>query len=618
MLNQHSLISNRIKRLDNRLANQIAAGEVVERPASVVKELLENAIDAGAHKIEVDIERGGTRLIRITDDGCGIVKEDLSLALSRHATSKISTTSDLAAIHSLGFRGEALASIGSVSRLCLTSRTKDSDFAWQAIAEGRDMHVDVQPASATLGTRIEVRDLFYNTPARQKFLRAEKTEFGHVEEIFKRHALVNFETAFILKHNNKIVKRVPAGRDRNDYIKRIESICGKTFAENSIAFVCEHDAIKIQGWLGRVSFHRSESDIQYVFINGRPVKDKMLNHAIRQSYQGLLPVGRMPAFVIFLQVDPSKIDVNVHPTKHEVRFDEQRLVHDLLVKSVSDALKDDGCLDVVYANGETETETESEDIDSKQNYSIFSADRNKMTGVGYSQVSYQTKNYSGSFNQTQATEKKQPFRYTVESSQGLGAQQSDTVSNKSVSNKSASNNKLRLSNGVWIVLDQQNAFLIDEQEFLFNHLSYLIHADCLSEQLVEQSKPLLFPQKINLDTAHLEAFETLNNVQKIGFVFEPIDDESILLKQIPSWLASVDKQIIFNCFPEWVEVFSDGNVDVGIKKIYQALEKLSADMFDFLLQQSQPLNPNSAIKQITAEAAANLFGQNSFVNNPSA
>ena len=198
--------SSRIHRLDNRLANQIAAGEVVERPASVAKELIENSIDSGATRIEVDAERGGTRLIRITDNGKGIHKDDLVLALTRHATSKIQSTEDLGAIETLGFRGEALASISSVSRLTLTSRTQDSELAWQAIAQGRDMDVEILPAAAAAGTRVEVADLFYNTPARQKFMRTEKTEFAHLEEVFKQHALVNPHVAFVLKHNNKVVK----------------------------------------------------------------------------------------------------------------------------------------------------------------------------------------------------------------------------------------------------------------------------------------------------------------------------------------------------------------------------------------------------------------------------
>ena len=594
MADVSTLIFNRIKRLDNRLANQIAAGEVVERPASVVKELLENSIDAGASRIEVDIERGGARLIRVTDNGCGVVKEDLSLALSRHATSKISSSSDLAAIDSLGFRGEALASIGSVSRLRFISRTKDSDFAWQATAEGRDMLVDIQPASATVGSRIEVRDLFYNTPARQKFLRAEKTEFGHIEEIFKRHALSNFETAFILKHNHKVIKRVPAGSDRKNYLKRIESICGKAFAEQAIPFNCQHDGIIITGWLGGVNFHRSESDIQYVFINGRPVKDKMLNHAIRQSYQGLLPPGRMPTFVIFLTIDPAKIDVNVHPTKHEVRFDEQRMVHDLLVKSVSDALGDETRLgaiagDINPAGGLSHQSNQSpvkqhsvdQNSPNEYHYSNIIPVRNRAMGVGYSQVSYPP-NHSMNFD-------------------------TDEVSGNPKDEPKVEN-KLRLENGIWIVLIANNAYMVDEQELLQQHIVFLIDAvnrgEDDSENKSKLSKPLLFPHKIKLDSTQLEELPTLSLLQNLGFVFEPAEPDGILLQQIPNWLTGVDKQIIFDCFAKWIQCFTNNNFSA----VYRSVHPLPTQMVDYLLNQSDfCLSSSSASKTITADLAKSLF-----------
>ncbi len=586
MADQSAQVSNRINRLDNRLANQIAAGEVVERPASVVKELLENSIDAKANRIEVDIERGGTRLIRITDNGCGIVKEDLSLALSRHATSKISTCSDLAAIDSLGFRGEALASICSVSRLCLTSRTKDSDFAWQAIAEGRDMQVDIQPASATIGTRIEVRDLFYNTPARQKFLCAEKTEFSHIEEIFKRHALANFTTAFILKHNNKVVKRVPAGGDPKEYLKRIESVCGKAFAEQAIPFECQHDGIKINGWLGGVSFHRSESDIQYVFINGRPVKDKMLNHAIRQSYQGLLPPGRMPTFVIFLSIDPAKIDVNVHPTKHEVRFDEQRLVHDLLVKSVREALADKSPVEFLHNDTfppEQLAQQSKAEPSKNYHYAKNSQVRSKAIGVGYSQVSYRPSN--------------QEIPEVI-----------DGVSERRIK-ESLLNNRLRLNHEFWIILSDNKAYFVDEKKLLLEHFHFLTDIskrddDALVNGQAARSKPLLFPQKIKMNTTPLEELATLNRLHNLGFVFQPEQTDGILLHQIPLWLDGVDKQFIFDRLGEWISFFSTQNLDA----VYRSLQPLATQMIDYLLTQEEfCLASSPSSKSITAEFAQSLF-----------
>lgn len=580
MADANAQVFNRINRLDNRLANQIAAGEVVERPASVVKELMENAIDAGANRIEVDIERGGTRLIRVTDNGCGVVKDDLSLALSRHATSKISSSSDLAAIDSLGFRGEALASIGSVSRLCFTSRTVDSDFAWQAIAEGRDMKVDIQPASATLGTRIEVRDLFYNTPARQKFLRAEKTEFGHIEEVFKRQALVNFEIAFILKHNNKVVKRVPAGSNRDDYLRRIESICGKAFAEKALPFECQHDAIRITGWLGPADFHRSESDIQYVYINGRPVKDKMLNHAIRQSYQGLLPPGRMPTFVIFLNIDPAKIDVNVHPTKHEVRFDEQRMVHDLLVKSVSDALGDEAPLILVKDDNhlsDRPLQQPKAESDNNSHYPKNLPVRNRTMGVGYSQVRYQTTN--------------------------LPDIKPNTIVSQGSKKESRLKNGQRLGNGYWIIFSENKVYIVDEQKILIEHLEYLTHTKRNDDQS-NKSKPLLFPEKIELDTTGLEELENLTRIQNLGFVFEPDGTNGVLLQQLPFWLDSIDKQIIFDHFNEWLVHF----IDNDFAAVYQCLQPLSEQMIDYLLTQVELcIDESASVKNITSAIAEKLF-----------
>ena len=610
MLAQVTTSANRINRLDNRLANQIAAGEVVERPASVVKELLENAIDAGAARIEVDIERGGTRLIRVTDNGYGIVKEDLKLALCRHATSKISTSDDLASINSLGFRGEALASIASVSRLTLTSRTKDSDFAWQAIAEGREMNVNIQPASATVGTRIEVRDLFYNTPARQKFLRAEKTEFGHVEEIFKRHALANFETAFILKHNHKVVKRIPAGTDKQHYLKRIESICGKPFAENAIPFVCEHEIVKIQGWVGGYHFHRSESDLQYVFINGRPVKDKMLNHAIRQSYQGLLPEGRMPTYVIFLTIDPHKIDVNVHPTKHEVRFDEQRTVHDLLVKSIGDALNEASFPHMEsspnFAGGVDLDTSDSENF-KDQNY--FSQDsRSSFSDQGSncrpSNFSYTKTSPNNNFNQASQVR-----------DYGLVNQSAVTQSQVTQSHSSTIN-QLRLSNGHWIVLSQQAAYIIDEKKWLFGYLQQLVVGEGVSV-----SKPLLFPQVINLELADLEEFNTLKKLQNLGFVFTPDKENSILLQQVPSWLASIENDVIINLFPKWVKLLAQSEANIrnsdeetasrlksGLSEICDSLMPLSSKMMDYLLIENKPqLKDSQSVKRLTDGLVQSLF-----------
>ncbi|HEN3615575.1 TPA: DNA mismatch repair endonuclease MutL [Yersinia enterocolitica] len=328
-----------IQILPPQLANQIAAGEVVERPASVVKELVENSLDAGASRIDIDIERGGAKLIRIRDNGCGIGKDDLALALARHATSKISSLEDLEAILSMGFRGEALASISSVSRLILTSRTVEQNEAWQAYAEGRDMAVTIKPAAHPVGSTLEVLDLFYNTPARRKFMRTEKTEFGHIDEVVRRIALARFDVAINLSHNGKLMRQYRAAPDPSQHERRLASICGPAFLQHALAISWQHGDLTIRGWVADPAASRTLSEIQYCYVNNRMMRDRLINHAIRQAYQDLLKDDQQPAYVLYLDIDPHQVDVNVHPAKHEVRFHEARLVHDFIYQSVTTVLQ---------------------------------------------------------------------------------------------------------------------------------------------------------------------------------------------------------------------------------------------------------------------------------------
>ncbi|AKA38997.1 DNA mismatch repair endonuclease MutL [Yersinia ruckeri] len=328
-----------IQILPPQLANQIAAGEVVERPASVVKELVENSLDAGATRIDIDIERGGAKLIRIRDNGCGIAKGDLSLALARHATSKISSLEDLEAILSMGFRGEALASISSVSRLMLTSRTAEQSEAWQAYAEGRDMAVTIKPAAHPVGSTLEVLDLFYNTPARRKFMRTEKTEFGHIDEVVRRIALARFDVAINLSHNGKLVRQYRAAPDPSQHERRLASICGPTFLQHALAISWQHGDLSIRGWVADPGAASTASEMQYCYVNHRMMRDRLINHAIRQAYQDLLTGEQQPAYVLYLDIDPHQVDVNVHPAKHEVRFHQARLVHDFIYQAVTTVLQ---------------------------------------------------------------------------------------------------------------------------------------------------------------------------------------------------------------------------------------------------------------------------------------
>ncbi|AQW58320.1 DNA mismatch repair endonuclease MutL [Vibrio owensii] len=339
-----------IKILPARLANQIAAGEVVERPASVVKELVENSLDSGATRIDIDIEKGGAKLIRVRDNGKGIVKDELGLALSRHATSKIHTLDDLEAIMSLGFRGEALASISSVSRLTMTSRPAAQEQAWSAYSEGRDMKVKLQPTAHPIGTSVEVLDLFFNTPARRKFLRTEKTEFAHIDELLKRIALSRFDVTINVRHNGKMIRQYRAAKNQLQIEKRIAAVCGNAFVRNMLRIELEHQGLKLHGWITTPEGARQQSDLQYCYVNGRMMRDKLINHAIRQSYETSLKPDQFAAYVLFIELDPHQVDVNVHPAKHEVRFHQARLVHDFIYQALADALAQSSVIDKPHVN----------------------------------------------------------------------------------------------------------------------------------------------------------------------------------------------------------------------------------------------------------------------------
>ena len=328
-----------IQQLPSHLVNQIAAGEVVERPASVVKELVENSLDAGSQTVQVDIVAGGQKLIRIRDDGKGIGPDELTLALSRHATSKISSLDDLEAVASLGFRGEALPSIASVARLTLCSRSRDADSAWQVEADGGKTS-EPAPAAHPQGTTVEVHDLFYNTPARRRFLRTERTEFGHIEKWMRRLALSRPGIAFTLTHNQRTVFQLSPARDEDTQRQRIAKICGDTFAEQSVYVVREVEGIALSGWIGLPTFNRSQPDLQYWFVNGRSVSDKTLAHAARHAYRDVLFHGRYPAYVLNLTMDPTGVDANAHPAKHEVRFRDGRRVHGVVAQAIDVALRD--------------------------------------------------------------------------------------------------------------------------------------------------------------------------------------------------------------------------------------------------------------------------------------
>ncbi len=326
-----------IQQLPGHLVNQIAAGEVVERPASVVKELIENSLDAGARSITVDIVAGGQKLIRVRDDGAGIAKDEMQLALSRHATSKISSLDDLTAIASLGFRGEALPSVASVARLSLTSCTGDT--AWQVDADNGVLS-EPAPAAHPMGTTVQVHDLFYNTPARKKFLRTERTEFNHIDKWIRRLALARPDVSFAVSHNHRAVLDLKVASQTDEILDRISKLCGEAFANQTLFIDREDDGIALSGWIGLPTFNRSQADLQYWFVNGRSITDKTLSHAARHAYRDVLFHGRYAAYILFLSMDPANVDANAHPAKHEVRFRNGRQVHGIVSQAIEFALRD--------------------------------------------------------------------------------------------------------------------------------------------------------------------------------------------------------------------------------------------------------------------------------------
>ena len=326
-----------IRLLPPELINQIAAGEVIERPSSVVKELVENSLDAGATRIEVDIEAGGARLIRVRDDGCGIHADELPLAVASHATSKIGSFDDLEHVASMGFRGEALASVSSVSRFALTSRAHDQETAFRIEVDAGKLQA-ARPAQHPPGTSVEIRDLFYNVPARRKFMRAERTEFAHIDDLLKSLALARSTVEFRLSHNGKPVRIWKAARDEQATLQRVAEVLGPDFPAQSLRVDHAMAGLQLSGWVGLPTAARSQADSQYFYVNGRLVRDRIVAHAVRQAYADVLFHGRHAAFVLYLELDPAGVDVNVHPAKHEVRFREQRLVHDFLFRTLHEAL----------------------------------------------------------------------------------------------------------------------------------------------------------------------------------------------------------------------------------------------------------------------------------------
>jgi DNA mismatch repair protein MutL len=508
---------SRIKLLSTQLANQIAAGEVVERPASVVKELLENSLDAGAGKLEIDLEGGGARLIRVRDDGCGIAVEDLPLALSRHATSKIAAINDLEAVGTLGFRGEALASIASVSRLRLTSNAHSGAAGTCISVSGQPEHVELTPAAHPRGSTVEIRDLFFNTPARRKFLRTEKTEFDHAQEVLKRQALSRPDVSFELRHNGRVIHALRGADTLSGEQRRVAQICGPAFMEQALRIEQQGVGFTLYGWVALPTFSRAQADLQYFFVNGRVVRDKLVTHAIRQAYRDVLYHGRHPAYVLYLELDPAVVDVNVHPTKHEVRFRDGRSVHDFLFRSLHHALAQVSPSEQLQESQQAATLMLA-DVPQQHSMSLQPA---AATAVREEMNAYQqlTRPLAGPGPRLDA--QLAPMPQDEQDIPPLGY-------------------AVAQLKGIYILAESASGMIIVDMHAAHERIVYERMKQARTGEGIK-AQPLLVPETIAVSSREAECVERYQQVfALLGFTVERMAEESLVVRQLPALLAGSD------------------------------------------------------------------------------
>ena len=590
-----------IQILPARLANQIAAGEVVERPASVVKEIVENSLDSGASSIEIDIEKGGHKRILIRDNGSGIPHDELALALSRHATSKIAKLDDLEAICSLGFRGEALASISSVARLSLSSKPKDQTQAWQAHCEGRDMQVQLNPMAHPDGTSVDVVDLFFNTPARRKFLRTEKTEFAHIDEVVRRIALSRFDVSFSLKHNGKLLRKYPAVKAQDTELKRIGAICGKEFAAQNIELNSQYQQFELKGWLAQPEQAKTQGDFQYFYVNGRMMRDKLINHAVRQAFEGLIDADLYPTYVLYLTLEPNQVDVNVHPAKHEVRFHQARLVHDFIYRALTDSLNQyfqQGQQSNPEVNVLPQAQPNHDYIQPLQRPKSETVDENlpNYTGIG-----------SHSSDVTGFLANKSMSEHLVNSSQVINQSSKNyqqlMTPTTPVNSLSSSVERSTIVTGQWLQVTDKKILLKIEQQFylLETRALHLSVISKLYSEAMPVSQPLLMPISIKATTDLLTQAKILyqpllENSVEIGWT-----PNRIILRKVPAGLRQF----------RWVEYLEDilRCIETDNKKVREHLLASIVSSEEISLSQVQELWQQFVLSSDNLEHDIALIGK---------
>ena len=556
-----------IKQLPSHLINQIAAGEVVERPASVVKELLENALDAGATQIDLEIEQGGSKRIRIRDNGCGIPKEELSLALSRHATSKISSLDDLEHVRSLGFRGEALPSIASVSRLSISSKSNESKSAWKLAGNGGDDFEDPEPTSHPQGTTIDVRDLFFNVPARRKFLKTEKTEFRHIEDVVKKIALSRFKTAISLKHGSKTVLHLQAANDRTSSERRVAEIFGPAFMEQSLYIEYEAAELKLWGWVGLPTFSRSQADLQYFYVNERMIRDRIVTHAVRQAYQDVLYHGRHPAYLLFLELDPDKVDVNAHPTKHEVRFREARLVHDFLYRTLHKALADIRPSDNIPSKT-TESITDN-GSQQQTSYPFQNTQANLSIPVREQMAAYQQ------LHQAPPSKQNNPFIASIPSGAGFSTN-SLAVQTEQTAEKTGEIPPLGFAiaqiHRIFILAENAQGLIVVDMHAAHERITYEYLKTSMADDNI-RSQALLVPNSLAVSKKEADyAIEHSDVFTRLGFSIDRLAPEKLVIRAVPTLLKNSDTANLVR------DVLADLIQHGSSERIQQAMNEILSTM----------------------------------------
>ena len=549
----------RINALDPRLANQIAAGEVVERPASVVKELVENALDAGSTRIDIDIDEGGVKRIRVRDNGEGVHVDDLPLALLRHATSKIHDLEDLEAVATLGFRGEALASISSVSRLTLTTSDNESGLGHVVRSEGRDMSAQVEASAHARGTTVDVRDLFFNTPARRKFLKSENTEFSHIEETVKRLALANPDIAFSLSHNGRQIHGLRPATEEMEWRRRVASLCGPAFMESAIPVDIDHSGLRLRGWLGLPTFSRAQADLQYFYVNGRMVRDRVVTHAVRQAYADVLFHGRHPAYVLFFELDPGAVDVNVHPTKHEVRFREQRHVHDFLYRSLHRIIADLKPQDQAPASTGTLALAGATSLHEQSPLALPAGSPYTPTAGNWSSSPDYTASALGENRATFAASQsfQRPGNMAQENTPGEAPPLGFAIAQL---------------HGIYILAQSAEGLIIVDMHAAHERITYERLKQNFNENTLA-SQPLLVPLSLAVSTREADLAENDTGFfHRLGFELERMGPETLLVRAVPTLLGQARAEALVR------DVLADLAVHGNTRRIEETQNELLATM----------------------------------------